>query len=380
MAVDPAFTRNTAQEAYAISRLGMTQAQIDARGGINASGYYGDSWSSAKNLSDAEYAAAAAKGGGAAVNAATAAKVAASTPAPAQSAAAPAGAAIPISQGGVNQSAKDVVNSFLKDAGLGALSDSAWSQWTSGATAAQIIDYVRSTPEYATRFPAMGNLNKAGRNISEAQYIAKEQADLDMMKQFGVTSPTYTSRAYLGSLMTNNVNLTDLQARLIAAQDSVLSKDPAILKYAQDTFGLTQGDLMAWALDPTAALPDIQQKAKAFQIGGAALQAGYSDTAAAQLSKEEANALAARGITAAQAQQGFTNLAQMNQYSQMLPGANPAETLTQQELINAQFGLSPDAIMKLNQAKQSKLSEFAQGGAFAATQAGITGIGSSPSV
>ena len=77
--VDAGFTRNAAAEQAAIA-TGMTKAEIDARGGINASGYFGDSWSSKTNLTDAEYAEAVKKGGGSAVNAATAAKVAANTP------------------------------------------------------------------------------------------------------------------------------------------------------------------------------------------------------------------------------------------------------------------------------------------------------------
>lgn len=53
--VDPGFTRNTAAEKEAMKNLGMTKAEIDARGGINAAGYYGDSWSAQANLTDAEY-------------------------------------------------------------------------------------------------------------------------------------------------------------------------------------------------------------------------------------------------------------------------------------------------------------------------------------
>jgi hypothetical protein len=58
MAIDPAFVRSAAAEAAAIRSGVATKAEIDARGGINAAGYYGDSWSSKSNLTDAEYLAA----------------------------------------------------------------------------------------------------------------------------------------------------------------------------------------------------------------------------------------------------------------------------------------------------------------------------------
>ena len=52
------FVRNPAQEAAAIASGAATKAEIEARGGVNASGYYGDSYNPLANLSDAEYAAA----------------------------------------------------------------------------------------------------------------------------------------------------------------------------------------------------------------------------------------------------------------------------------------------------------------------------------
>jgi hypothetical protein len=276
---------------------------------------------------------------------------------------------------GVSQTAKDVVISFLKEAGMEGLADSVWAKWTSGATAAQIIEDIRKSPQYAERYPGMAALNKSGRNISEASYIAKETADIELMKRYGIPSGIFDNKKYLGSLIENNVDLTTLQLRLIAAQDTVLSYDTSIKDYAKTTYGLDDGHLMAWALDPTMALPVIQQQAKAIQIGGAALAAGIK---IADITKTEAESLAAAGVTQDQAKQGFVNIAQMGQYKEALPGANPAETVTNEDLINAQFATSPDAIVKVNKAKQSKLAEFAQGGQFAATQAGLVGLGNAP--
>jgi len=85
--VDPAFTpvkpsAETLRIAAANAAPGQTAEQyLASRGGVNAAGYYGDSWSAKTNLSDAQYAAtvaaARAAGGtgvaiGSAINAATA--------------------------------------------------------------------------------------------------------------------------------------------------------------------------------------------------------------------------------------------------------------------------------------------------------------------
>jgi hypothetical protein len=52
------FKRNAAREAAAIARGTITKEELERRGGINASGYYGDSYNPNTSLSDEEYAAA----------------------------------------------------------------------------------------------------------------------------------------------------------------------------------------------------------------------------------------------------------------------------------------------------------------------------------
>jgi hypothetical protein len=283
------------------------------------------------------------------------------------------GSATPASPTGVTQSAKDIVNGYLREAGLASLSDETWRQWNAGTSAEQIMDYVRTTPEYATRFPAMAALRTAGRSITEAQYVAKEQADIDMMTTYGIPADIATNRNLLGSLISNNVNQVTLQQRLMAGQDSILSQDKNVLDYAKQTFGLTSGDLVAFVLNPDISLPVLQQKAKAIQIGGAAFQEKQAVDA------QQAMALAAAGITGAQAQQGFGKIAQQGQFQQVLPG-DISGNLTNEELINAQFNMDPVALAKLKKVAATRANEFQGGGQFTASATGASGIGSAPQV
>ena len=89
MAIDPNFVRSPKAEARALAN-GVTAEQIKARGGINASGYYGDSYginsADGVSLTDAEYNAVRSTGiggvagaGGAAINKALAEKIKAQT-------------------------------------------------------------------------------------------------------------------------------------------------------------------------------------------------------------------------------------------------------------------------------------------------------------
>jgi hypothetical protein len=274
---------------------------------------------------------------------------------------------------GVTQSAKDIVNGYLREAGLSGLADKAWSQWNSGTSAEQIMDWVRQQPEYATRFPAMAALRSAGRSITEGQYVAKEQADIDMMTTYGIPADIATNRTLLGSLIANNVNQVTLQERLMAGQDSIMSQNKDVLAYAKEAFGLTPGDLTAFVLNPDIAVPVLQQKAKAIQIGGAAFQAQQAVDA------NQAMALAAAGITAQQAQQGFGNIAQQGQFKQELPG-DISGNLSNEELVNAQFGMDPVALAKLKKVAATRAGTFQEGGQFTSSATGVGGIGSAPSV
>lgn len=272
-----------------------------------------------------------------------------------------------------SENARTVLAQFLADSGMDKLAADVWAKWNSGTSSDQIIDWVRSTPEYAVRYPAMAALRTAGRSISEAQYVAKEQADIDLMTSYGIPTDVATNRTLLGKLIANNVNQVDLQKRLIAGQDSIMSKDKNVLKYAQDTFGLAPGDLMAFVLAPEIATPVIEQKAKAIQIGGAAFQASQ------KIAGEQAMQLAAAGVTGAQAQQGFGNIAQQTQLTQELPG-DISGSVTNEELINAQFNMSPEALAKAKKVATTRANEYQAGGQYVSSQAGVTGLGSAPQV
>lgn len=443
--VDPAFTAVTPSAAVlAIAAKnaapGQTAEQyLASRGGINAAGYFGDSWKSTQNLSDKAYNAIVngpSTGGpsGATVNAATAklqydSAIAAipTTYTTAQRAIATQQAAasynsqisasnaanqtdtplikdvsgnpIVVTNTGADVSmtgmptitpaggsanadpgALQIITDALTAAGLGSLASSAWAMWNKGFDINAIMDDpvngVRASAVYKQNFPAMAALNAAGRGISEATYIAKQNADLEIMKQYNLTPGVFDTKEYLGKLMINNVNATDLTNRLNAFQDTVGSYDANIKKYAKDTYGISDGDLMTWAMDPTKALPAIQQQAKAMQIGGAAVQAGFGGAGAnGELTQAQSEALAAQGITQAQAQQGFTNLGQMGQYGQALPGTDVSGSLTNQQMIDAQFQSNAAAIQALQKVKGTRTAEFQAGGGAAATAAGVVGAG-----
>ena len=276
-----------------------------------------------------------------------------------------------------NPGALQIITDALKAAGLGSLASKAWTMWNSGLDFNAIMDNptngIRASAEYKQNFPAMAALNAKGQGISEAQYLAKETADLELMKQYGIPSGIFDSKEYLGSLMTNNVTQVDLEKRLMLTQNAI---DPNISQYAQDTYGLNHGDLMAYILDPTKALPVLQQKAQAMQIGGAAYQQGFKGGLGAngELSQAQAEALATQGVSQQAAQAGFLNIGQEGQLAQALPG-DTSGSVTNQQLINAQFGSNAEDLLAVKKVQAKRIADYQQSGGFAAGAAGAGGLG-----
>jgi hypothetical protein len=350
--VDPLFKRNAAAEARAIKNGNATQEQINARGGINASGYYGDSWSADKNLSDAEYAAIVAQGGnvGANLNAATAAKVAntgatgnnattTTTTTAASTLAADTAAATAKAQ---RTSAYNILYEEFNKYGLGTLvSDIKNYLVNSTFDPSEFSIQLQNTQAYQDRFSAnKDRIAKGLTALRPADYIKMEDAYQNVMRNYGLPASYYTKDATgrqvgFEKLLANDVSNTELEDRIMTAQQRVVNANPEVMASLKAFYpGITNGDILAYTLDPANAITDIKRKVTAAEIGGAATQAGLTT------GMTRAEELGAAGITKAQAQQGFETVAggapRGGQLASMY-GENPyTQTTAEQEV----FGLA----------------------------------------
>jgi len=88
------------------------------------------------------------------------------------------------------------------------------------------------------------------------------------------------------------------------------------------------------------------------------------------LTRGTAEDLAARGITEAQAQQGFSSIGQLGELSTQLSGET---ALSQEQIIGQQFGTDTQAALELEKRRRRRVGEFAGGGSFARTQGETSG-------
>ena len=214
---------------------------------------------------------------------------------------------------GTSRSAYDLVTSELTRLGLSSLITPLRNLFESGISEGESLRLALSqTPEYQTRFSANAKRIGAGLSaLSPAEYIQLEDQYQNVMRNYGLPATYYAKDATgkqigFDELLGGDVSATELEERLITAQDRVLKSNPEVLDALKKFYpGIEKGDILAYSLDPKNALKDIQRKVAAAEIGGAALAQGLSTTMAGS---EE---LAGYGVTKAQAQQGFADVAQM---------------------------------------------------------------------
>jgi hypothetical protein len=211
------------------------------------------------------------------------------------------------------QSIYDTVASELTRLGLSSLISPLRTLFESGISEGESLRLALSqTPEYQTRFSANAKRIAAGLSaLSPAEYIQLEDQYQNIMRNYGLPASYYAKDATgkqigFDELLGGDVSATELEERLITAQDRVLKSNPEVLQ-ALKTFypGIGNGEILAYSLDPKNALKDIQRKVAAAEIGGAALAQGLSTTMTG------AEELAGYGVTKSQAQQGFADVAQM---------------------------------------------------------------------
>jgi hypothetical protein len=310
------FVRSAAAEKAAIAAGAASKAEIEARGGINASGYYGDSYNPLANLSDAEYAAAVAKGGGAAVNAATAEKIAknfpsaggggggggGSTPTPGS----PAAGGPNLEAQAASRSAYALLLSEFSRYGLEALVSPLQDLIKQGLSGPEFQIALRNTDAYQKRFAGNTERIKKGLTaLSPGEYLALEDQYQNIMRNYGLPA-SYYAKDSLGTqqgfnrLIANDVSAVELEERVLTAQKRVLDAAPEVKTALKQFYpDITNGDILAYTLDPEKGLEDIKKKVTAAEIGGAALVSGLTT------SLTDAEYLRRYGVTKETAQEGY---------------------------------------------------------------------------
>ena len=275
------------------------------------------------------------------------------------------------------QSAYDLLFEQFNQYGMGALVEPLKQFIQQGLSSSEFTLRLRDTDAYKKRFAA--NASRIAKGLSalnEAEYIGLEDQYQNIMREYGLPASYYT-RGEMGrqegfeKFLANDVSAAELEDRVLTAQSRVINANPEVLASLKQFYpGITDGDILAYTLDPDKALTDIKRKVTAAEIGGSAMQAGLG------ISGARAEELGAAGITKAQAQQGFQTIAEVAPRGSQLAEIYKQSPYTQQTAEAEIFGLagSTEAAKqrkKLTSLETAAFSGSAGAGAIARDRAGV---------
>ena len=208
------------------------------------------------------------------------------------------------------QSAYDILLSEFSKYGLQTLVEPLKGLITSGASSAEFSLALQQTDAYKKRFAAnQERINKGLAALSPAEYVALEDQYQNVMRNYGLPASYYTKDAMgtqqgFEKFLAADVSASELEDRIMTAQNRVINANPQVAQALKQFYpDITNGDILAYTLDPQQGLSNIKRKVTAAEIGGAALAQGL------QTSATSAEALAGYGVTKDQAIQGYQTVA-----------------------------------------------------------------------
>lgn len=233
----------------------------------------------------------------------------------------------------------------------------------------QITLDLEASPQFARRFPAI--VYRREHNlppVSPAEYLSLQHSYQQLEHSAGLT-PQMFDNQHWDSLIANDVSTAEYATRINQGFVASMQAPPDVRQALQDFYNVSPGDLASFFLDPTKALPLLQQRFAAAQIGGASARTGFGE-----VSSSQAEHLAQLGISSTQAQTGFQDLYHQRQITGTLPGQQQTAIPTN-DLLNAEFGGDTVTQELLARRAQEQKDYFAQQGQFTESGTGVTGLG-----
>ena len=271
------------------------------------------------------------------------------------------------------QSAFDLLKAQFDQYGLGALVDPLKGLIQENISPSEFAVRLRQTEPYKKRFAANSSRISNGlRALSEGEYIALEDQYQNIMRNYGLPA-TYYTKSDLGrqegfeKFIAGDVSPTELEDRISIAQKRVLNAPPEVTKALKQFYpDINNADILAYTLDPSKGLQDIQRKVTAAEIGGAALGQGLGTSAT------RAEELARFGVTAEAARQGYQTVAEVAPRGSQLAAIYNQDPYGQAEAETEIFGLTGSAEAAKKRKKLTGLEQASFTGQAGATPGALS--------
>jgi hypothetical protein len=269
------------------------------------------------------------------------------------------------------QDARSTMAAVLNTYGLGDLADFVYTEIIAKETVNinnpdAIIFAIREQPAYQKRFAGNAARLKAGLSeLDPASYIGLENQFRQTLQSNGLPANFYDQTEDFQALIEGDVSPSELNERVQQGYRAVADADPAVKEQMKNLYGVDEGQLAAYFLDPKRTAPLLSRQAQAANIAARGLEQG-----GIQLSGQFAEDLARRGITEQQARAGFAEVGGLGELRQTFAGET---ALSGEQLAGAAFGIDVASQQELERRKRLRTGEFAGGGSFARTTGETSG-------
>ena len=239
--------------------------------------------------------------------------------------------------------------------------------------AIDLLPELYEQPVFKDRFPGYHPRMDAGYNVINVQdYLTYEDKFHELMVQYGldilIEDSGKSSREYIGNLISGNISLTQLGARITQGVSAVLDAPPEVLDQYEDWYGAEgENALLATYLDPNRDLIDLADKA------GTAIAGGYAQRVLGeQIELDTAQEIADLDYTNNQLFSAYSALAQ--QTALFAERAGEEDFDISREGVDYALNLDTDVVKRVQQRRERRAGDFGGGGgALMSTQG--TGFG-----
>jgi hypothetical protein len=269
------------------------------------------------------------------------------------------------------EDARVTMANVLNTYGLGELSDYIYNEIIVKETVNlnnpdAIIFAIREQPAYQKRFAGnAARLKKGLAELDPASYIGLENQYRQTMQSNGLDPNFYNTPSDFQALIEGDVSPSELNERVQQGYRAVADADPAVKEQMRNLYGVTEGQLAGYFLDPIRSAPLLTRQAQAANIAARGLEQG-----GIQLTGAFAEDLARRGITEQQARAGFGEVGALGELRQTFAGET---ALSSEQLAGGAFGIDVAAQQELERKRRLRTGEFAGGGSFARTTGETSG-------
>lgn len=257
-----------------------------------------------------------------------------------------------------DQTATEILSAMFKPYGLESFGPYLLQFYKQGFNTEELLmSKLRETAAYKQRFSANETRRKNGYTVlSEREYLAAESSYRSVLRNSGLPTQFYDSQNDINLFLSNDVSPAEVQARAKVAMDFVNNSDPNYINAMWKFYGVPKEYLAVYAMDPSRALPIIEDVAKSAKVGAEALRAGMG------VGANWVNEVADADVSASEARAAFNRT--KDQMDMLTQEAVTSRTgVSQGAVAKAELGLDTGTAGKVKQLKSQIRGRFSGGNA-----------------